>query len=148
MCNRQYNGVYINNNSGNTKGVSMFPNFTKLYKAINMVRKWHTERVWDFSLQTPDSSCFITHVSITDGAVDNGAFKHISLPVMNLLIPSTLNVQCRLYDNKSIGQVSKDEVCNMFERYTNFKVKQYHKWQQYEYRHFGKAVTDKRGVTI
>jgi len=126
-----------------------FPNIGNIYKCVNIVRKWDNRSTWDFSLRQKHSYCFFSFLTRRDTSKNNPVHNmHVFYKAYKLLIPNPSETNCTLYGNKPTEDVSREEVCSMFERYADFKLKQYTKWKNYEYEKFGKAVTDKRGICI
>jgi len=133
-------------------------NFANCYKAINKVRNEFPEERWDFSNVWYDNcGCFVgattQHFKLTKEIDDLHEYFGIS-PDVALAIFGTYSVILTKFHTLSPSGVhrkidaTKEEVCSLFERYTDFKVRQHHKWQQWEFKHFGEKVTEKRGVCI
>jgi len=104
---------------------------------------------WDFDTMCDCPSCWLGHCGIFTGNKNKTEFNELRIlrivykHIFGITEPETQH----LY-KKSRKFVTKDQVCDLVERYTIYKIRQEHKWKQYEYRHFGQAVTDKRGICI
>ena len=137
-------------------------NYGLLFKAINYVRNLPSRFTWDFSVfKRGNRRCFVGACKDIMGTNEiypkiNGKRTALSLtnPVAIYLFPSTPSedesaeyLYCKAY-KKTMDKVTKEDVCNLVEKYVRFKIRQEHKWKQYEYKIFGVAVTNKRGVTI
>jgi len=133
----------------------MFPNFNRLYKAINYVRNVFPVSRWDFRYVNYDGKrCFVGACSDMLKN-ENKADRHgpwtiwFNMPevIFYHLFPTTGDHYTNTY-KAEMKDISKDRVCDLVQKYTDFKLRQYTKWQQYEYKMFGKSVTDKRGICI
>ena len=105
------------------------------------------DKYWDFGSRSGCSSCWLGNAENITKKVygELGLSVNIRLALCGMLVKGERLLP---YVKMLHNEVSKDQVCNLIERYTKYKLRQEHKWKQYEYNIFGQAVTDKRGIYI
>jgi len=90
--------------------------------------------------------CWLGHgMSINNRVIqDELGFNILGIPTP---VYYRLFLRSRIYGG-NMYKVKKKQVCSLVDRYVTYKLRQEHKWKQYEYEKFGKQVTDKRGICI
>jgi len=117
---------------------------------LNEYVKSMPSSIWNFNRRTAaygDEKCKVCWLGLSAKIEHNLSHTDMRIPEKVYAALFGYSGYSRLY--KAVHKdISKERVCNLVERYIKYKLRQEHKWKQYEFKHFGVAVTDKRGVTI
>jgi len=115
-----------------------------IFKINNYIRNLPNEK-WDFAQRSGCPSCWLGNAEIGFNILKTNDHLGISKEIITKIF-----LGCDLYDSHYtfMKSIPKEDICNLVDRYTTYKLRQEHKWKQWEYRHFGQAVTDKRGICV
>lgn len=126
-----------------------------LIKAEQYVRNEVKDDQWDFATFMGDGvGCFVGHLRLKfhSSVVESGLgwryYYSLSNKLQNYLFPPQSTVGNTKAYGRPLSRITRIQVCDLVTKYINYKIRQEHKWKQYEYDKFGVAVTDKRGITI